>query len=641
MNPLSSVFCLRLICHRHLFLWSNLFIIGLLAFAHPLSVTAATESSPTQSTYYVSKNGTNQDGTSWATAWNELDQIPWAQIKPGDLILLDGGETEMVYYTTLTIEQSGTRDQPITIRLSDEAHHNGKVTIFGGRSTPLPYCNQQDYDYQDDGARFYGIYIDGRWITIEGTKWSGIEIYGHNRNGIRFDNSAGNILVRNITIYDNGSATLTAEGWLPDLPGVRLAGPNVTFERAIIYDNGQDAFQSSHGDNGIENFTIRQSWLHNSRRHPSVDEAFNWCRHTDAVQIHDGGTHTGFLFEESVFGPGFTNTVNMGERGSGGGAIRAVTHDVTFRNMLLTKAADNNILSHPRTDEKPQRWVIDHVTSHCPKTKGHCLYLEGFNHTITNSIFVGANITLKDGLRTYGDNCLWGIKNLRQAFPLGATIQPHFVNVNEGDHFSQDDYALDAGSPCAGIGSSIRSVAQLLALPDDGPGSTIPRPDPTPGSTLPKLEWEAESGEIQAPFTVQGGYIVQAAEVGTPAEGGRAFYKFTIATAGTYVVTARVNAPTGGTNSLFFDIDAEPSGDYMIWDIKVTDGFAKRTASWRGSGTFATSEFRPALFPLEAGEHTLTLRGREGNVQLDKIGIELYNPSGSLDFDLFLPLVHR
>ena len=562
---------------RHI-LWMALFTtIGLLALNHPLPVRASIDKNAAPNrdhnvaatTYYVSKNGNNQDGTSWATAWNELDQIDWPRIQPGDLLLLDGGEQEMVYRTTLVIDQSGTRDQPITIRLSDEAGRNGKVAIFGGRSTPLPYCNQPNYNYQDDASRFYGITIAGQWITIEGTKWSGIEIYGHNRNGIRFYNSAGNILVRNITIYDNGSARLTADGWTSDLPGVRLAGPNVTFERAIIHDNGQDAFQSSHGDNGIENFVVRQSWLYNARQHPSVDESFNWCTHTDAIQIHDGGTHRNFLIEESVLGPGFTNTVNMGERGSGGGAIRAVTHDVTFRNVLLTKAADNNILGHPRTEEKPQRWVIDHVTSHCPKTKGHCLYLEGFNHTVTNSLFVGARITLHDGLRTYHNNCLWNVTDPRQAFPLGAVVQPRFADVSETNHFSLDDYALEAGSPCAGMGSSITSVAQLLALPDGGPGSTIPLPDPTPGTTLPKLEWEAESGEISAPFTIQDGSIVQMEEVNAPAQGGRALYRFTIETAGAYVVKARVNAPTGGANSIFLNIDAEPSGDTMILGYSV------------------------------------------------------------------------
>jgi len=38
-------------------------------------------------TYYVSKNGNNADGRSWATAWNELANIKWSVVKPGDMIL--------------------------------------------------------------------------------------------------------------------------------------------------------------------------------------------------------------------------------------------------------------------------------------------------------------------------------------------------------------------------------------------------------------------------------------------------------------------------------------------------------------------------------------------------------------------------
>ena len=42
-------------------------------------------------TYYVSRNGSNGDGTSWATAWNELNQINWSVIQPGDTILVAEG----------------------------------------------------------------------------------------------------------------------------------------------------------------------------------------------------------------------------------------------------------------------------------------------------------------------------------------------------------------------------------------------------------------------------------------------------------------------------------------------------------------------------------------------------------------------
>src|SRR5689334_9184594 len=68
------------------------------------------------SVYYVSKNGNNADGKSWATAWDEFNKINWSGIRPGDTILLDGGSSHMVYTTTLAIGKSGKQGLPIAIR---------------------------------------------------------------------------------------------------------------------------------------------------------------------------------------------------------------------------------------------------------------------------------------------------------------------------------------------------------------------------------------------------------------------------------------------------------------------------------------------------------------------------------------------
>src|SRR4249919_2511253 len=75
-------------------------------------------------TYYVSKNGNNANGQSWATAWNELANIKWSVVQPGDTILLDGGSQSMAYTTTLTVGKSGTRTAPITIERATDAGHN-------------------------------------------------------------------------------------------------------------------------------------------------------------------------------------------------------------------------------------------------------------------------------------------------------------------------------------------------------------------------------------------------------------------------------------------------------------------------------------------------------------------------------------
>jgi hypothetical protein len=42
--------------------------------------------------WYVKKGATgSNNGTSWADAWNEMDQIDWLPVNPGDTIWLAGG----------------------------------------------------------------------------------------------------------------------------------------------------------------------------------------------------------------------------------------------------------------------------------------------------------------------------------------------------------------------------------------------------------------------------------------------------------------------------------------------------------------------------------------------------------------------
>ncbi len=411
--------------------------------------------------HYVSKLGSNENGRSWETAWNELDQINWDVIEPGAEILIDGGESEMVYTSQLHIQKTGTSNKPIWISLADQAGRNGKVVIFGGRTIPLPYCGQTTYSYITDGVRANGVHIeDSAWVIIDGLKWGGITIHGHNGRGMRFDSDSNNITVRNTEIYDNGIASQNDEGeWRPNMPGVGLAGSGITFERALIHDNGQDAFQSMSGENNIADFTIRLSWLYNSRIHPIVNEAFNHCRHPDGLQIFDGGVISGVTIEESIIGPGLTQGVIFGQSETAGGSL-AIVNDVTLRNTLFTKASGLNIMGYP--DVKSQRWIIDNVTSHCPtQYTGVCLWLEGTDHAVTNSIFSGSQIVLPDGLDTFYGNCQWN----SEGFVLGQIVNPLFTDVDETDPFSLDDYSLLPNSPCTGRGSSITSVSQLLSIP--------------------------------------------------------------------------------------------------------------------------------------------------------------------------------
>jgi hypothetical protein len=135
--------------------------------------------------------------------------------------------------------------------------------------------------------------------------------------------------------------------------------------------------------------------------------------------------------------------------------------------------------------------------------------------------------------------------------------------------------------------------------------------------------FSATNGLLAAPFTSSGGYVTQDVETDgdpTTSGSGRAVYGFTIVNAGSYVVSAEVNAPDGSANSIYWNIDGEPTDPTMIWDIPLTTGMEWRDAAWRGNGG-AVDEFSPKVFTLEAGMHKLIIRGREPNTQVQTIKI--------------------
>src|SRR5581483_11813178 len=168
--------------------------------------------------YYVSKNGNSSDGKSWATAWNELARINWSVVQPGDTILLDGGAQSMTYTTTLTIGKSGTQTAPITIKRATDNGHNGTVTLFGGRATPLPYCGEPSYSYRAASVANGVVFGSHSWVVIDGMNWDGIQIHGFSTYGVDMTGGPSNDTLRNMEIYDIGEASQGGNGgnWNPE-----------------------------------------------------------------------------------------------------------------------------------------------------------------------------------------------------------------------------------------------------------------------------------------------------------------------------------------------------------------------------------------------------------------------------------------
>jgi hypothetical protein len=103
---------------------SSLLTIGIAMFFSAAKAQAAT--------FYVSPSGNNTDGTSWQTAWSELDQIKWKNLHSKDQIQIDGGTSSITYSTTLTVPASAPF---VNIMQSSQGGHAGTVIIDGTHNT--------------------------------------------------------------------------------------------------------------------------------------------------------------------------------------------------------------------------------------------------------------------------------------------------------------------------------------------------------------------------------------------------------------------------------------------------------------------------------------------------------------------------
>ena len=154
----------------------------------------------------------------------------------------------------------------------------------------------------------------------------------------------------------------------------------------------------------------------------------------------------------------------------------------------------------------------------------------------------------------------------------------------------------------------VTAFSTAYQIQESEPSNVLTRNPPPP--PLIGLTFEAESGVIAAPFYINGTVVQQDTLTGA-SDGGRASYTFNVATAGVFTVSAIINAQDGGSDSIFVNIDAEPT-EVNLWSIPLTSGFEKRTVRFQ-------SDTNDHSFTLTATSHVLIIRGREAGCQIDKI----------------------
>jgi O-antigen/teichoic acid export membrane protein len=391
-------------------------------------------------TFYVSKEGNNTDGKSWETAWNEVDQIRWENVSPGDTIVMGGGE----YHTNMKVGASGVFGAPITITT------NGAQVILDGQRPPPPYCGESEYIPtmgQD------AIDLEGQsFIVIDGQEWKGIVLRNHKR-GIMMREGASNIIVRNVEIYSNGWSVGSGANTAPDGAGVELGGSDVLFERVIIHDNGQDSFQAGWG---VWNFTLRNSWLYNSREHPTVrGKPFNYCAHTDAIQIYDGGLQGPVVLENNIIGPSFTQGIMINNK--------ATVNNVLIKNTLFVSNGEGSIVI--QKGGSSSNWTLQNVTVvQDAVDESWNVNMNGNDHLVRDSIFWGGPWGM--GIFHWSEaisNYNW---LTRDQYDVALELDPMFLDDDysgfQGAGFADFDFSIQNPAIPPGTGSAITSVTQLF-----------------------------------------------------------------------------------------------------------------------------------------------------------------------------------
>lgn len=172
--------------------------------------------------YYVSKNGSNGTGSSWATAWNECDQIAWTGIQPGDTVFIDGGTDSLVYNSSLASGKDGTPSARIYLKRSLASGHNGKVVISLNN----------------------GIKVDNKYVVVDGGEREKFIVHGNMEAGnpvSRIGSTGDYSEIRNVYFYGSDSTP----GWM----GVSL---NIYAANCLVYGCG---FYKSAGEDQLSVIT--------------------------------------------------------------------------------------------------------------------------------------------------------------------------------------------------------------------------------------------------------------------------------------------------------------------------------------------------------------------------------------------------
>ncbi len=220
--------------------------------------------------FYVSPDGANTDGRSWASAWTELDQIDWASVEPGDRIEIGGG----TYTTRLVPDHGGEPGERITLERSREPGHDGAVTFdYSHTSTP---------EYWSGYVR-----IEHPYITIDGGDWDRFEMIADASCLVILENGTDDdyFELRNTRLSgyanpDNGGATLC-------IFSGSMAMDHVWFGTQVGAEDHIKLVTESHSSLRVEN-SVFTPWISIAGSHSDlIEQCWPGCEAGDLLFRHN------------------------------------------------------------------------------------------------------------------------------------------------------------------------------------------------------------------------------------------------------------------------------------------------------------------------------------------------------------------
>jgi hypothetical protein len=378
--------------------------------------------------FYVSKSGNNQDGLSFATAFNELSRINWNVVGPTDTIIIDGGTTQMTYTTGLKIAKTGTTAQPLRIQRSTVAGHNGKV-IIDGQGQP----NFVGIDFTGNG------YVGN--VDVDGLQWNGIEVRNCDR-GVK------------LSCYSN---------WNDHVYGLDVHH-NKT---GILIEGSNGAGWCNVRDNQVNNVLITNP---NNAVYPGDGltncQIYMTTGQADGINMSPGFLNGGTNVINCVLGPNLRHGLSM-----------TSTTSVKLTSCLFLNAQQANINQADYTGRITVERCTSFMTSLNNLNQAHSALqlarISSYNNTINSSIFYGG--TLTGNTFQYGSNNTQFRTSGNTMMVRGRTADPQFVTDVSGFPNNVPDatlnaanFALRAGSPAVGTGSAITSVSTLRSTKRPG-----------------------------------------------------------------------------------------------------------------------------------------------------------------------------